>query len=93
MGSVNHVVEGKKELVKYLHRFVRLGVRLEDSAKGDFMVHHNSESFVVVEMKSKKHLYPLLMQWNELMLSKSNEPFFQGGMKYLSIKVGFACRM
>ena len=34
--------------------FSRLGVRLHDSTKGGFMVHHNSESSLVVEVKSKQ---------------------------------------
>ena len=40
-GSVSHVEEEKKELVKYVHRLSRLGVRLEYSLSGGFMVHHN----------------------------------------------------
>ena len=31
MGSVFHVDEAKKDLVKDVHRLARLGVRLEDS--------------------------------------------------------------
>ena len=42
MGSVSHAKEGKKDLVKDVHRWDRLGVRLEDSPNGGFMVHHNS---------------------------------------------------
>ena len=56
MGSVSHVEEYKKDLVKDVHRLARLGVRLEDSPSGGFMVHHNSESSLVVEVKSKQHL-------------------------------------
>ena len=42
MGSVSHVEEEKKELVKEVHRLDPLGVRLEYSTNGGFMVHHNS---------------------------------------------------
>ena len=42
MGSVSHVEEGKKDLVKYVHRLVWLGVRLEDFPNGGFMVHNKS---------------------------------------------------
>ena len=56
MVSVSHVEEAKKDLVKDVHRFSRLGVRLEESPKGGFMVHHNSEMSLVVEVKSKQHL-------------------------------------
>ena len=44
MGSVYHVEEAKKHLAKAVHRLARLGVTLEDSLNGVFMVHHNSES-------------------------------------------------
>ena len=56
MGSVSHVEEEKKELVKDVHRLDRLGVRLEDSPIGGFMVHHNSDSSLVVEVRSMQHL-------------------------------------
>ena len=34
MGSVSHVDEAKKDLVKNINRLARLGVRLEDSPNG-----------------------------------------------------------
>ena len=40
MGSVSHVEEVKKDLVKDIHRLARLGMRFEDSPNGGFMVHH-----------------------------------------------------
>ena len=78
MGSVSHVEEEKKELVKDVHRLDRLGVRLEDSPIGGFMVHHNSDSSLVVEVKYKQHLDPLLMELKELILAKLNESFSMG---------------
>ena len=56
MGSVSYVEEGKKDLVKDVHRLVHLGVLLEDSPNTGFMFHHISESSLVVKVKSKKHL-------------------------------------
>ena len=50
---MSHVEEAKKDLVKDVHRLARLGVRLEDSPNGGFVVHHNSESSSVVDVKSK----------------------------------------
>ena len=58
MGSVTHVEEAKKYLVKDVHGLAQFGVRLEDSPNGCFMVHHNSELSLVVEVKSKEHLDP-----------------------------------
>ena len=78
MGSVTHVVDDKRDLVKQVHRLARLGVRLQDSLKDAFMVCHNSKSFFVVGVKSKQHLDPLLMEFMETVHSKSNESFSQG---------------
>ena len=37
-------------------KLARLSVRLEDSLNGGFMVHHNSESSLEVEVKSNQHV-------------------------------------
>ena len=58
-----HVEEAKRNLVKDVHRLAFLGVKLEDSPNSGVVVHHNSESSFLVEVKSKKHLDPL---WNDL---------------------------
>ena len=78
MGSVSHVKEEKRELARDVHRLARLGVRLEDSPKGGAMVRHNSESSVVVDVKSKQHLDPILMELKESVLNKAIETFSQG---------------
>ena len=75
MGSVSHVEEVKKELVNNVHRFAHLGVRLEDSQIGGFMVHNNSELSLAVEVKCKQHFDPLLMEFKESVLGKLNESF------------------
>uniref|UniRef100_UPI00339B90E4 hypothetical protein n=1 Tax=Acinetobacter baumannii TaxID=470 RepID=UPI00339B90E4 len=79
MGSVSHVHETNKYQVKDVHRLARLGVRLEDSPNGGFMVHHNSVSSLVVEVKSKQHLNLLLMELKKSLLRKLNELFSQRG--------------
>ena len=80
MGSVSHVYEAKKDLVRDVHRLAKLGVRLEGSSNGGVIVHHNSESSLVVEVKSKKHLDEPLMELKESVLDKLNESFSLGGM-------------
>ena len=75
MGCVPHVEESKKDLVKDVHRLARLGVRLADSPNGGFMVHHNSESSLVGEVKSKQNLNQQLMELKESVLGKLNESF------------------
>ena len=49
MGSASHINEAEKDLVKDVHRLARLGVRLEDSPNGCFMVHHNSKSLLAID--------------------------------------------
>ena len=61
--------------MKDVHRLARLGVRLEGYLNGGFMVHHNSESSLVGEVKSKQHLNQQLMELKESVLGKLNESF------------------
>ena len=42
MGSTTHFEDGKKKLVKDVHRLARLGVRLVDSTSGVVSVHSSS---------------------------------------------------
>ena len=73
-----HVEESKKDLVKDVHWLAHLGVRLADSPNGGFIVHHYSKSSLMVEVKSKKHLNPLLMDLKELFFWKMNESLSRG---------------
>ena len=72
----------QKKLVKDVHRLVHLGVILEDSPNGDFMVNHNFESSLVVELKSKKHVDPSLMDLKESVLGMPNKLFSLGVMVF-----------
>ena len=71
--------EENKEHVKDVHRLAFLGVQFEDPPYGIFIVHHNSDSSLVLEVKSKHHLDRLLMELKELILGKLNASFSQGG--------------
>ena len=93
IGIVIHVDDVKIELVKEVHRLARLGARLKDTSKGGFMIYHNSESSLVVELKCKQHIDPILMDLKELGLSKHNESFSQGRGVCLGIMVCCVCRM
>ena len=44
MFSVSHLDEDKKDLARVVHRFDRMGVRLEISLDGGAIVHYNFES-------------------------------------------------
>ncbi|WMV08732.1 hypothetical protein MTR67_002117 [Solanum verrucosum] len=87
MGSVSHIDDDKKELVRDVHRLARLGVQLVDSTKGGVMVHNGSKSSLVSDVKAKKCLDPTLVELKEVVLKKSVEAFSQGGVGYLDIKV------
>ena len=75
MGSVSHIDDEKKELVKELHQFARFGVRLVDTPSGGVSVHSSSESSFIIDVKDKKHLDPVLMELKDSFLSKLNESF------------------
>ena len=51
MGSVAHVEDERKELVKDVHRLARLGVRLMSISYNDVTIHDGAESSLVVEVK------------------------------------------
>ena len=55
MGSTTHLEEEKKELAKDVHRLVRLGVRIMDSAREKKLVKNVIESSLVLELKQKKY--------------------------------------
>lgn len=59
--------------MKSINKLPRLGLRSIDSPNGGFMVHHNSESSLVVEVKPKKHLHQSLIELKESVLSNLNE--------------------
>ena len=70
MGSVSHIDDEKKELVKEVHQFSSLGVRLVDTPSVGVLVHSSSKSSFVVDVKAKQHLDPVLMELKDSVLSK-----------------------
>ncbi|WMV24491.1 hypothetical protein MTR67_017876 [Solanum verrucosum] len=78
-GKENMVADNKKELVRDVHRLALLGVQLVDSTKGGVMVHNDSESSFVLDVKEKQGLDPILMGLKEVVLKNSVEAFFQWG--------------
>lgn len=47
-----------------------VGDQLAYSPKGAIIIKHRSESFLVFDVKSKHHVYPLLMELTDFVLSK-----------------------
>ncbi|WMV25803.1 hypothetical protein MTR67_019188 [Solanum verrucosum] len=56
MGSVAHIKEERKELVRDVHRLAQLGVPLVNSAKGGYMVHNDHESLQYVFSQKELNL-------------------------------------
>ena len=79
MGSVSHVVEGKKNSAHDVHHLARLGVRLFDSAEGSIVVQSSFESFLVSKVKEKQYLDSSLVRLTESVKDKKVEVFSQGG--------------
>ena len=53
MGSLSHVEEGKKEMVKDIHCLTNLGVRLLDSEDREVIFHGLAKSSLCDEVKEK----------------------------------------
>ena len=66
MSSVSHLDEAKNNLSREVHRLARLGMRFKSSSYGDVVVHHKSDSSLVVEEKSKQHLDLALIELKKL---------------------------
>ena len=79
MGYSTHLNEAKKDLAREVHRLDRLGVMFESSPDGGVIVHHNSESSLVFEVKSKKPLDRALMELKKYVIGKFNYSFSLGG--------------
>ncbi|WMV09248.1 hypothetical protein MTR67_002633 [Solanum verrucosum] len=62
MGSVAHVEEERRELVKYVHRLARLGVHRMSISDGGVTIQNGAESSPVVEVKEKKDSDPILLE-------------------------------
>lgn len=65
MDNVSHIEEEKMELVHDVNRLSWLGVRVEYFPNRGVMIRHNLESSIVINVKSKKHLSPILMELKE----------------------------
>ena len=63
--SVSNIDDEKKELVKGVHQFARLGVRLVDTLSRGVSVHSCFESSCVIDVKDKEHLDPVPMKMKD----------------------------
>ena len=88
MGSVSHVEEKIKELVKDVHRLAHLGFRLMSISDNGVTVQNGAESSLVVEVKKKQDSDPILLQLKGVVNNQRVEVFSQGEMVYFVTRVG-----
>ncbi|XP_069150847.1 uncharacterized protein [Solanum lycopersicum] len=78
MGSVAHVKEETKDIVKNVHRLARVGVRLMSISDSGVTVQNETESSLVVEVKEKKDSDPILLELKGAVHNQRVEVFSQG---------------
>ena len=79
MGSVAHVEEEMKELVKDVHKLDCLGVLLMSISDSGVTVQNGEESSFVVEVKEKQDSDPILLELKNTVHNQRVEVFSQGG--------------
>ena len=79
MGSVAHVEDERKKLVKDVHRLARLGVLLMSISDNGVTVQNGAELSSVVEVKEKHESDPILLELNGAVNNQRVEVFSQGG--------------
>ena len=79
MGSVAHVEEERKELVKDDHMLARLGVHLMRISNSSVTVQNGAELSLVVEVKENQDSDPILLELKCEVHNKRVEVFSQGG--------------
>ena len=79
MGSVSHVEEERKELVKDVHKLAHLGVYLMSISNSGVIFQSGAESSFIVEVKEKKDNDPIFLEHKGAVHSHRVEVFSQGG--------------
>ena len=79
MGTVAHVEEERKDLVKDVYRLARLGIRLMSISDSGVTVQNGVESSLVVEVKEKQDTDPSLLKQKGAVHNQKVEVFSQGG--------------
>ncbi|WMV46729.1 hypothetical protein MTR67_040114 [Solanum verrucosum] len=75
MGGVSYIEDGKKDLVRDVHRLTRLCVCLIDSNEGGVIVPNGSESSLIYDVKAKQDLDPVLVELKKSVFKKEIEAF------------------
>ncbi|MUG03566.1 hypothetical protein ECC01_21510 [Bacillus tequilensis] len=87
MGSVAHVEDERKEIVKDVHKLAHLGVCLMSTSNSGVTVQNGAESSLVVEVKEKQDSDPILLELKGAVHNQRVEVFSQGEMVYFATRV------
>ncbi|XP_070008339.1 uncharacterized protein [Nicotiana sylvestris] len=79
MGSLAHLGADQRPLAREVYQLASLGVRISTSDEGKVMVHNGEESSLVVEVKEKQLIDPVLAQMMETVLNNKTSTFSLGG--------------
>lgn len=85
MGSITHIEEGKKELVKEVQRLAYTGVRLSRSNDG-LLVQSRVESTLVVTVKEKQDIDPTFVELKKLVTDQKIMVSHEREMEYFVTK-------
>ena len=87
MGSVTHVEEERKEIVKDVHRLARLGVRLMSISNNGVTVQNGAESSLIVEFKKKQDSDPIVLELKGAVHNQRWRFSQKGEMVYFATRV------
>lgn len=73
MGSMTHIENGNKGLIKELHHLTYLGVRLNSLSNGGMLVQNRVKSCLVEGVKEKKDMGLTLVELKKLLNDKKIE--------------------
>ena len=87
MGTVAHVEEKRKELVKDVHKLAHLVVRLMSISDSGVAVQNGAESSLVVEVKEKQASDPIFLEQKGAVNNQEWRFSLKGEMVYFATKV------
>ncbi|WMV14358.1 hypothetical protein MTR67_007743 [Solanum verrucosum] len=87
MGTIAHVKDSKKELVRDVHRLTQLGDLLVDSNEGGVIVKIGSESSLILDVKAMQDLDPIMVDLKKSVSEKAIEAFSPWGDGVLRYQV------
>lgn len=78
MGSVAHIEDENKKLIREVHQLAILGVRLVNLAEGNILIQNSSKSSLIAEVKEKQDSDPIFLRLKKVIQSPKVKVFSQG---------------